>query len=305
MQLAKQKTQEYNGAQAPLQLTLGVDKVITYWIRECGITFNSIPKDIFRFLLKYTSFFDEFEFQENIYWDIDKTKKEIKKATKRMGMGTYHNILFGSILTGDIEFKCKAKYSQAYGWSDKGGISVGLVEPHYYQYIDANMHTGKYQRCVFKPGQFYYDCDGIKHEYFDENQKLWHIDDNFYNIKSFAELEICVNMKFHTFSVTNSEGDIAIIKDIPNERVLCFEMWPAQASILITEQSLQWVHGNEQKMEYEDSDDKPECAICLKPLTENERKKRLICLHTFHLSCIQQWENMGNRTCPLCRMNMQ
>ena len=210
------ESQRYHGAMAPLQFSLGVDKVLEYWIRESGFNIHKIPTDIFRFVLNYTSFFDKFEFQKNIYWSIE-SGDDIKSARKLMGMGCYHNILFGSVLTGDIEYKCKASAFKQMG--------VGLVEPTYYEYLDQNMHTGKNKRCVFN-NKGYYDCNGEHHTYCD----------NF----NFRKLEISINMKEHTFMITDYLGNVAVITGIPDERVICFELYPIE-KINVTDQSLQWV----------------------------------------------------------------
>ena len=46
---------------------------------------------------------------------------------------------------------------------------------------------------------------------------------------------------------------------------------------------------------------KHECPICLKKLGASEKTRALPCFHVFHVNCIAQWENMGNKSCPLCR----
>eukprot|EP01084_Bolivina_argentea_P073365 133140_1 len=233
--------QVYYGAKSPLQFTLGVDKVVEYWIKQSGFTINEIPKDVFRFILKYTSFFDVFEFQKNVYWTISNNNKSIymnfQKAYKTMGMCCYHNILFGSVLNGDIEFKCKVEMQEfsgrsGYGFSQKKDIlSIGLVEPDYHEYLNQNMHTGKNNRCVFKHNR-YYDCKGNIKQY----SKF------FYSISNIKfELGVSVNMKQHTFSITDMDGNTATIYDIPDQRVICFEVWPQGDAIIVSDQSLQWV----------------------------------------------------------------
>lgn len=43
---------------------------------------------------------------------------------------------------------------------------------------------------------------------------------------------------------------------------------------------------------------KDECSICL---GEKNLNKKLSCQHRFHDSCIKEWINRGNSTCPICR----
>ena len=245
------ESQRYHGAMAPVQFSLGVDKLLENWIRKSGFNIYQIPTDIFRFVLNYTSFFDDFEFQQNIYWDTwqadnnayrlsrnesrsvtDETQDFLKKARKKNGMGCHHNILFGSILTGDIEYKCKIRTS-SWGWSQKAvaQFGIGLVEPGYYDYLERNMHTGKDQRCVFNNKE-YYDCDGKRYEYAPNF--------NFEHSSSNGSLLLCVNMKEHTFTIIDHQGNKMMINDIPDNRVICFEMYPC-TDLNISDQSLQWV----------------------------------------------------------------
>lgn len=43
-----------------------------------------------------------------------------------------------------------------------------------------------------------------------------------------------------------------------------------------------------------------ECSICLDHIHKN--KKTLICSHSFHKQCIDNWLNV-NSVCPICRRN--
>jgi|TARA_Y100000992_G_scaffold302599_1_gene277602 hypothetical protein len=47
-----------------------------------------------------------------------------------------------------------------------------------------------------------------------------------------------------------------------------------------------------------DKIEKDECCICL---GEKNLNKTLSCKHIFHDSCIKEWMNRGNLTCPMCR----
>lgn len=41
------------------------------------------------------------------------------------------------------------------------------------------------------------------------------------------------------------------------------------------------------------------CVICLESIEKN--KKNLVCFHSFHNSCINEWFQDGNINCPVCR----
>jgi len=41
------------------------------------------------------------------------------------------------------------------------------------------------------------------------------------------------------------------------------------------------------------------CSICLAEF-EDEEIGRLVCDHSYHVACIQQWLNRGKKTCPMC-----
>ena len=47
-----------------------------------------------------------------------------------------------------------------------------------------------------------------------------------------------------------------------------------------------------------------ECQICLKSFKTTDKRRVLPCLHTFHVTCIAQRENLGYKSCPLCRTSM-
>ena len=44
-----------------------------------------------------------------------------------------------------------------------------------------------------------------------------------------------------------------------------------------------------------------ECVICMNPLGPSSGTKTLVCRHTFHTGCIDQWIRTGHHECPLCR----
>ncbi|CAF1063113.1 unnamed protein product [Rotaria sordida] len=50
-------------------------------------------------------------------------------------------------------------------------------------------------------------------------------------------------------------------------------------------------------------DDDPMCAICLESFIDNEKIRKLICLHYFHIGCIDPWL-LANQSCPLCNRNI-
>lgn len=43
------------------------------------------------------------------------------------------------------------------------------------------------------------------------------------------------------------------------------------------------------------------CAICLNSIRRTRHTPELKCGHLFHQSCIDEWEDQGGETCPLCR----
>jgi hypothetical protein len=45
------------------------------------------------------------------------------------------------------------------------------------------------------------------------------------------------------------------------------------------------------------------CTICLNHIRKTRSTAELPCGHLFHKNCIKPWEERGNETCPLCRMN--
>ena len=46
------------------------------------------------------------------------------------------------------------------------------------------------------------------------------------------------------------------------------------------------------------------CSICLNSIRKTRSTSELPCGHLYHKKCIQNWEQRGNETCPLCRRNM-
>lgn len=221
-------TQAYHGAFGPLQYTLGVDRVLDNWIRSCGWLLDEIPKDIFRFVLRYTSFFDDFQFQDHHLW-ITKHGKDWCSACKNIGGGIHNNALFGSVLTGDIEYRCKVVMRNLTR-RNRELLSVGLVEPDFYEYAGQHMHKGK-GRCVFMYNR-YYDCKGEEKQYDSEFE---------YRLRNtYITLLITVNMKDRNFSITDTHGHTETIHDIPDERVLCFEIWPV-SEVQVSKQTIKWV----------------------------------------------------------------
>jgi len=45
------------------------------------------------------------------------------------------------------------------------------------------------------------------------------------------------------------------------------------------------------------------CSICLTDFHAGDRKRRLTCMHCFHVVCVDQWLK-NNPTCPVCRVEM-
>ncbi|CAF3690638.1 unnamed protein product [Rotaria sp. Silwood1] len=45
------------------------------------------------------------------------------------------------------------------------------------------------------------------------------------------------------------------------------------------------------------------CAICLESFIDNDKIRKLICLHYFHTACIDPWL-LANQSCPLCNRNI-
>lgn len=43
------------------------------------------------------------------------------------------------------------------------------------------------------------------------------------------------------------------------------------------------------------------CSICLENYTNENLITILNCRHHFHNNCIDEWYNLGNNSCPLCR----
>merc|ERR1712228_94277 len=246
--------QRYHGATSPLKHTRGVDRVLKHWIRRKSK--NEIPLDLFLLILNFLSNFDAFEFQQNHYWTTRQFKsiqgRQYQAVYKNQGMGCYHNILFGAILTGDIEFECKVIFSSYDGYiltkpyeafddnkvamdehdtQFRDRLSVGLVEPDYHQYLEQNMHTkSKNKRCIFRKDS-YFDCNGKEHNYYDDRMNA---------LREKIQFDLCVNMKKHTFCITDSDGHSQTIMDIPDQRVICFEVWDCK-KIYVYDQKLKWV----------------------------------------------------------------
>ncbi len=47
-----------------------------------------------------------------------------------------------------------------------------------------------------------------------------------------------------------------------------------------------------------------ECPICLNPTFKTRSSKKLKCNHVFHVNCLNEWQETGAKTCPLCRANI-
>lgn len=45
-----------------------------------------------------------------------------------------------------------------------------------------------------------------------------------------------------------------------------------------------------------------ECSICLESNEKDNCFGKLPCNHIFHVTCILQWVNKNNKTCPICRV---
>ena len=260
-----QTLQKYHGAKSPLKHTPGVDKVLRHWIRNK--TSQLIPRDLFLLILNFLSNFDEFEFQKNHLWTtkrIESVQGTIYQTVhKNQGQGCHYNILFGAILTGEIEFECKVIFSRYNGhsqrqhnsssdrhsyryktvWNDVqigkdahdtkyvDRLSIGLVEPNFHQFTEQNMHLkSKHKRCVFRKDA-YFDCNGQRNDYEDAE---------FDALRGRIQFDICVNMKKRTFCITDANGHCQIIADIPDQRVLCFEVWDCK-TIYVGQQKLKWV----------------------------------------------------------------
>lgn len=46
------------------------------------------------------------------------------------------------------------------------------------------------------------------------------------------------------------------------------------------------------------------CSVCLEPKQEGEMVRALLCLHTFHVPCIDPWLR-DRKTCPICKEPVQ
>ena len=46
-----------------------------------------------------------------------------------------------------------------------------------------------------------------------------------------------------------------------------------------------------------------ECVICMEIFKENEKIRKLKCLHIFHLNCIDEWFE-HNKNCPICKKDI-
>jgi hypothetical protein len=46
------------------------------------------------------------------------------------------------------------------------------------------------------------------------------------------------------------------------------------------------------------------CNICLEEFEEGDEKRRLPCLHEYHVACIDKWLE-GSRKCPVCKTEVQ
>jgi len=45
------------------------------------------------------------------------------------------------------------------------------------------------------------------------------------------------------------------------------------------------------------------CTICIEEFKQDEKVRKLKCGHEFHIECIDEWKQRGNRTCPNCNEN--
>ncbi|KAJ4800637.1 E3 ubiquitin-protein ligase [Rhynchospora pubera] len=46
------------------------------------------------------------------------------------------------------------------------------------------------------------------------------------------------------------------------------------------------------------------CCVCLSRLQEGDIIKKLPCRHIFHQDCVDQWLDVCQKTCPLCRVSV-
>ena len=46
------------------------------------------------------------------------------------------------------------------------------------------------------------------------------------------------------------------------------------------------------------------CAICLNPVRKTRNTPELKCGHVFHIGCLEDWEDKGGETCPICRKQL-
>ena len=46
------------------------------------------------------------------------------------------------------------------------------------------------------------------------------------------------------------------------------------------------------------------CSICLNPVRKTRNTPELKCGHVFHTGCLEEWEDRGGDTCPLCRKTL-
>lgn len=46
------------------------------------------------------------------------------------------------------------------------------------------------------------------------------------------------------------------------------------------------------------------CSICLNPVRRTRNTPQLKCGHVFHTGCLEEWEDRGGETCPLCRKTL-
>ncbi len=135
-------------------------------------------------------------------------------------MVCHHNILFGSVLKGDIGYKCTMEMKTVHpGYvHHRGMLSVGLVESAHYHYLGEHMHSGLNNRCLFAFNG-HYDGDGNRYEY----------DEDFVH-RNHTKYHEIFDIEHSTLSITNmstfhiTESFVfEVIVGFTQLRVLCSE----------------------------------------------------------------------------------
>jgi hypothetical protein len=101
------------------------------------------------------------------------------------------------------------------------------------------------------------------------------------NVKQF--LHVCNTMLMNLEAITASEEHLKSASSSPN-------LYPTAVLDQL---------GNDPKFNFDPADD--DCIICM------ERKNEVIlsCLHTFCTLCIEQWNETGRKSCPVCSQELK